>query len=63
MHQVGGKEWDDWYDKMERFFDGQQQSDGSWSRVSRSEVGPVYQTSIATIILSVPAGYLPIFQR
>ncbi|MFO0965342.1 MAG: prenyltransferase/squalene oxidase repeat-containing protein [Gemmataceae bacterium] len=63
MHQVGGKDWDDWYDKMERFFGGQQQADGSWSRTTRSEVGPVYQTSIATIILSVPAGYLPIFQR
>jgi hypothetical protein len=25
--------------------------------------GPVYQTSIAAIILSVPAHYLPIFQR
>ena len=36
---------------------------GSWVRVQRGEVGPVYQTSIAVIILSVPSGYLPIFQR
>jgi hypothetical protein len=36
---------------------------GSFSQIGRSEVGPVYQTSIAVIILSVPAHYLPIFQR
>lgn len=63
MHQYGGKDWDEWYGRMEKFFNGQQNADGSWSTTSRREVGPVYQTSIATIILSVPAGYLPIFQR
>ena len=36
---------------------------GSWSTTNRREVGPVYQTSIAVIILSVPAHYLPVFQR
>jgi hypothetical protein len=69
MHQFGArggegeKDWEAWYAKMEKYFSDQQQMDGSWSTTSRREVGPVYQTSIATIILSVPAGYLPIFQR
>ncbi|MBI3410461.1 MAG: terpene cyclase/mutase family protein [Planctomycetes bacterium] len=63
MHQVGGKDWDDWYARIVKFFVPQQNSDGSWSRTTRYEVGPVYQTSIAVICLSVPAHYLPIFQR
>jgi hypothetical protein len=42
---------------------GSQHVDGSWATTNRREVGPVYQTSIAVIILSVPAHYLPVFQR
>jgi hypothetical protein len=63
MHQVGGKEWEDWYGRLVKYFVPNQGPDGSWSTTSRREVGPVYQTSIAVIILSVPAHYLPIFQR
>ncbi len=65
MHQVGGKEWEDWYGRLVRYFvtSNSQNPDGSWSTTSRREVGPVYQTSIAVICLSVPAHYLPIFQR
>jgi hypothetical protein len=65
MHQVGGKDWEDWYGRLVRYFvtSGSQQADGSWSTTNRREVGPVYQTSIAVIVLSVPAHYLPIFQR
>jgi len=63
MHQVGGKEWDDWYERLQKELLPQQSPDGSWSRVSGDGVGPVYGTSIAVIVLSVPAHYLPIFQR
>jgi squalene cyclase len=63
MHQVGGKEWEAWYKKLTAYFLPRQSPDGSWSTTSRREVGPVYQTSIAVIVLSVPANYLPIFQR
>ncbi len=65
MHQVGGKDWEDWYGRLVRYFvtSNSQNADGSWSTTSRREVGPVYQTSIAVICLSVPAHYLPIFQR
>jgi Prenyltransferase and squalene oxidase repeat len=61
----GAKEWAEWYGKLVNLFvkQGTQGPDGSWSATSRREVGPVYQTSIAVIILSVPAHYLPIFQR
>ena len=65
MHQVGGKEWEDWYGRLVQYFvtSVSQHADGSWSTTNRREVGPVYQTSIAVITLSVPAHYLPVFQR
>lgn len=63
MHQVGGKEWEQWYGKLVNYFLPRQSPDGSWATTTRREVGPVYQTSIAIVILSVPANYLPIFQR
>lgn len=63
MHQHGGKDWEEWYGKLVRYFVPKQSPDGSWSSTNRREVGPVYQTAIAVICLSVPAHYLPIFQR
>jgi squalene cyclase len=63
MHQVGGKDWEDWYGRLVKYFVPSQSPDGSWSNTRNREVGPVYQTSIAVTILSVPAHYLPIFQR
>ena len=63
MYQIGGKDWEDYYELIKRQFLRMQQSDGSWSRMEPQSAGPVYQTAIAVIALSVPADYLPIFQR
>jgi hypothetical protein len=63
MHQVGGKDWEDYYATIKKRFLEMQQADGSWSRADLQAAGPVYQTSIAVIALSIPANYLPIFQR
>jgi hypothetical protein len=63
MYQIGGKDWDDYYSMIKKKFLQMQQSDGSWSRLEPQSAGPVYQTSIAILALSVPADYLPIFQR
>jgi hypothetical protein len=74
MHQVGGKEWEEYYSFIRNNFlpakpsenrspSYPQADDGSWSRYDSQRAGPVYQTSIAVIALSVPANYLPIFQR
>ena len=63
MHQVGGKDWADYYKLIKKKFLEMQSADGSWSRRDQQSAGPVYQTSIAIIALSVPANYLPIFQR
>jgi prenyltransferase beta subunit len=61
----GPKEWHDWYGRLVKYFveSKSQSPDGSWHGTNRREVGPVYQTAIAVIVLSVPAHYLPIFQR
>jgi squalene cyclase len=61
MHQVGGRDWETYYSKMRNLLLQTQGADGSWSKPY--EVGPVYHSAIAVIILSVPENYLPIFQR
>jgi hypothetical protein len=63
MHQVGGKDWKDWYERMDSTFLPMQKPYGSWGGIDRSSAGPVYQTSIAVIALSVPMNYLPIYQK
>lgn len=63
MHQVGGKDWEDWYGRLKTTLLPTQQADGNWNMRDRRGVGPVYQTSIGVIVLSVPMNYLPIFQR
>jgi squalene cyclase len=65
LHQVGGKEWEEWYARIKGRLLPKQQADGCWSGGSLGSddgAGPVYQTAIAVIILSTPLGYLPIFQ-
>jgi squalene cyclase len=65
MHQVGGKDWEDYYGRMVKLLLPKQSPDGSWATrdLDSNSAGTVYQTSIAVIILSVPTHYLPIFQR
>ena len=63
MHQVGGKPWRDWYERLVSKLLPWQQADGSWSGDRGERVGPVYQTAIAVLALSVPMNYLPIYQR
>lgn len=63
MHQVGDKEWANWYSKITKYLLERQDEDGAWSTLDRGGPGPVYQTSIGVIILCVPTHYLAIFQR
>jgi hypothetical protein len=63
FYQIGGKDWDEYYAMIKKTFLQMQQADGSWSRLEAQSAGPVYQTAIAVLALSVPADYLPIFQR
>ena len=65
MHQVGGKKWEEWYDKTRTRLLSKQDAKGAWTQGLGSDdgVGGQYQTAIAVIILSVPMNYLPIFQN
>jgi len=63
FHQVGGKTWEEYYEKMKNKLLALQQKDGNWRDPREAHVGPAYQTAIAVLILSVPASYLPIYQR
>lgn len=62
FHQVGGKSWEDYYKRMRTKLLASQRRSGEWSEHMEGNVGPVYQTAIAVLILSVPANYLPIYQ-
>ncbi len=65
MHQVGGTAWQQYYDQIRQTLLDTQDRNGGWSnrRLDHNSAGPVYQTAIAVIVLSVPSHYLPIFQR
>lgn len=54
------KDWQEYYPKIRNKLLGLQSPDGSWNGDS---VGTTYGTAIATIILQLPYGYLPICQR
>ena len=63
FHQLGGKKWEDYYGRMKTKLLATQKAGGEWSERMESHVGPQYQTAIAVLILSVPADYLPIYQK
>jgi squalene cyclase len=63
LHQVGGEAWRAWYARLVEALLPMQKDDGGWSGHDRTSPGPVYQTAIAVIALSVPMNYLPIYQR
>jgi hypothetical protein len=60
MYQRGGQDWKDHYPKIAKRLMETQAPDGSWNG---DGVGTTYGTGIACIILQLPYGYLPIYQR
>ena len=64
LNQVGGEVWEKYYERMKTHLLGRQKASGEWYDPRReASYGPVYQTSIAVLILSVPSHYLPIYQK
>jgi prenyltransferase beta subunit len=66
LNQVGGEVWENYYERMKETLlaPGYQRASGEWYDSRREAAyGPVYQTSIAVLILSVPTHYLPIYQK
>ena len=59
-YQQGKKPWKIYYPVMSQRLTQMQNPDGSWNGDS---VGTTYGTAIATMILQLPFGYLPIVQR
>ena len=59
LFQAGGKNWEQYFGRIRTEIIVYQQPDGSWT----DDVGPVYATAMACIILQIPNDYLPIFQR
>lgn len=60
MWLSGRENWDWYFPAMRDWLVEQQAGDGSWEG---DGVGRVYGTAIATFILQIPCGYLPILQR
>ena len=60
LSKEGAKDWKNYYPRIRNKLLGFQSPDGSWNG---DGVGTTYGTAIATIILQLPYGYLPICQR
>jgi hypothetical protein len=60
MYQRGGEDWKGYFPRIKKKLFSTQFSDGSWNGDS---VGTTYGTALATIILQLPYGYLPVYQR
>ncbi|HEV2471338.1 MAG TPA: hypothetical protein VGS41_01655, partial [Chthonomonadales bacterium] len=66
MYQVGGADWQRWYPSIRDRLVREQDPDGSWSEYGNeapSEAGIEYATAMAVLVLQVPAGLLPIYQK
>ncbi|HRV81973.1 MAG TPA: terpene cyclase/mutase family protein, partial [Planctomycetota bacterium] len=61
MHTVGGHAWHRYFLPLREFLIHRQEADGSWP--NREGPGEAFSTAIGCLILQIPYGYLPIFQR
>ena len=61
FYVIGGVDWEWYYPRIREELVVGQEADGSWP----CSIGPgrTFSTSMAALILSLPYGYLPIFQR
>ncbi len=59
MYMAGPNYWNDWYPKIRDELLGVQKNNGCWE----DNVGTIYSTAVALIILQMPYNYLPILQR
>ena len=66
MYQAGGAYWKAWYPGIRDRLVASQDTDGSWSHGDFSpsdNAGPEYATAMGVLVLQVPAGLLPIYQK
>jgi len=60
MYREGGKDWEEYRDKVFAKILAEQAADGSWTD---SFVGPVFGTAVNLTILQLEKNVLPIYQR
>lgn len=60
LYLAGAQEWDQYFPPMRDYLLTQQAEDGSWDG---DNVGTVYGTAVALILLQLPYNTLPIMQR
>jgi prenyltransferase beta subunit len=60
MYQRGGADWQKYYPQTKTWLLSSQSPDGSWNG---DGVGTTYGTALACVILQLPYGYLPIYER
>jgi hypothetical protein len=58
-YRQGGKEWEEYRNKLFKRIISEQSSDGSWN----GQIGKVYITSINLTILQLESGALPIYMK
>jgi hypothetical protein len=61
LYVIGGPAWASYYPRIRDEIVAGQQPDGSLP--NREGPGPAFSTAVGALILSLPYGYLPIFQR
>lgn len=64
QYMIGGKTWRDWYAKISTLLLERVRTDGDkafWDK--NSQVGPIYETSVNVMILSMPYQFIPLYQR
>ncbi len=56
MHLVAPHDWPDWYGFITGDLKARQSADGSWD-------SSAYSTAMGALVLTIPNGYLPLYQR
>jgi hypothetical protein len=59
MYQAGSQDFKNWYPQIRDAMLSKQAANGSFAQGGRN----TYDTAIALIILSIPYGYVPAYQR
>lgn len=68
MFQIGGSDWDGYYQRLQRVVVDHQGGDGSWpfpeDNAAQSRLaGPAYATAMALLLLAQDRQFLPMYQR
>jgi len=66
QYMQGGAVWSKWYGTIKKDILKKSRRQGDmyrWDNVGRGGVGPIFSTSVFTMILAMPYHYIPLYQR